>query len=201
VHPDQHGIAFTIAGGAPPVNHVISLRAHANGMIVTAENAGASPLIANRTAIGPWEQFDEIDLGNGNIAVRADTHSTQVVIDVEGASPGALLVYNMNYDEGWHADTGPVVSAGNAVATRIKNAEFPVEKDFDTFDFTALPGLSKPKVLELGRCEWIEQKFNCCLVGSHGTGKTHVSIGLGLAACRPAQLASLCAVDTVRTHA
>jgi DNA replication protein DnaC len=74
--------------------------------------------------------------------------------------------------------------AANAVAARIKNAEFPVEKDFDTFDFTALPGLSKPKVLELARCEWIEQRSNCCLVGSHGTGKTHISIGLGLAACR-----------------
>ena len=74
--------------------------------------------------------------------------------------------------------------AANAVVTRIKNAEFPVEKDFDTFDFTALPGLSKPKVLELGRCEWIEQKSNCCLVGSHGTGKTHIAVALGLAACR-----------------
>jgi DNA replication protein DnaC len=74
--------------------------------------------------------------------------------------------------------------AANAVVTRIKNAEFPVEKDFDTFDFTALPGLSKPKVLELGRCEWIEQKSNCCLVGSHGTGKSHIAVALGLAACR-----------------
>src|SRR5262245_38356592 len=55
--------------------------------------------------------------------------------------------------------------AANAIATRIKNAEFPVLKDFDTYDFTAMPGLSKPKVLELARCEWIEQKFNCCLVG------------------------------------
>lgn len=72
----------------------------------------------------------------------------------------------------------------NAVGTRIKGAGFPVAKDFDTFDFTALPGLSKPKVLELGRCEWIEQKFNCCLIGSHGTGKTHISISLGQAACR-----------------
>src|SRR5512144_2553630 len=35
--------------------------------------------------------------------------------------------------------------AANAVAARIKNAEFPVEKDFDTFDFTALPGLSCAK--------------------------------------------------------
>src|SRR4051794_20344385 len=74
--------------------------------------------------------------------------------------------------------------AANAVATRIKNAEFPVEKDFDTYDFSVLPGLSKPKVLELARCEWIEQKSNCCLIGSHGTGKTHISIGLGLAASR-----------------
>lgn len=74
--------------------------------------------------------------------------------------------------------------AANAVGARIEDAGFPVEKDFDTFDFTALPGLSKPKVLELGRCEWIEHKFNCFLIGSHGTGKAHISIGLGLAACR-----------------
>ena len=38
-------------------NGTISFRAHANNMIVTADNAGASPLIANRTAIGTWEQF------------------------------------------------------------------------------------------------------------------------------------------------
>jgi len=74
--------------------------------------------------------------------------------------------------------------AANAITTRIKNAGFPVLKDFDTFDFSALPQLSKPKVLELARCEWIEQKFNCCLVGTQGTGKTHVAIALGQAACR-----------------
>jgi len=74
--------------------------------------------------------------------------------------------------------------AANAIATRIKNAGFPVLKDFDTFDFSALPQLSKPRVLELARGEWIEQKFNCCLVGSQGTGKTHIAIALGQAACR-----------------
>ena len=50
--------------------------------------------------------------------------------------------------------------SANAIATRIKNAELPVLKDFDTFDFTILPQLSKPKVLELARCEWIEHKYN-----------------------------------------
>jgi DNA replication protein DnaC len=72
----------------------------------------------------------------------------------------------------------------NAIATRIKNAEFPVLKDFDTYDFSIMPQLSKPKILELARCEWIEQKYNCCLIGSHGTGKTHVAVSLGQAACR-----------------
>src|ERR1700677_1666964 len=73
--------------------------------------------------------------------------------------------------------------AANSVATRIKNAEFPVLKDFDTYDFSVMPQLSKPKILELARCQWVEQVYNCCLLGSHGTGKTHVAVGLGLAAC------------------
>jgi DNA replication protein DnaC len=58
--------------------------------------------------------------------------------------------------------------AANAVATRIKDAGFPVEKDFDTYDFTVIPTLSKPKILELARCEWIEQKSNSCFIGTHG---------------------------------
>jgi hypothetical protein len=39
----------------------ISLQANANGRFVTAENAGASALIANRTAIGTWEKFFRLD--------------------------------------------------------------------------------------------------------------------------------------------
>ena len=74
--------------------------------------------------------------------------------------------------------------ASNAVQARIRAADFPVVKDFDTFDFTAVASLSKPKVLELARGEWIEQRSNTCFIGSPGTGKTHLAIALGLAACR-----------------
>src|SRR5262245_28603992 len=74
--------------------------------------------------------------------------------------------------------------SANAVAARIRAAGFPVQKDFDTFDFTATPGLPKQKVLELARGEWVEQRFNCCLIGGSGTGKTHVATALGLALCR-----------------
>jgi DNA replication protein DnaC len=74
--------------------------------------------------------------------------------------------------------------SANALQARIRAADFPVHKDFDTFDFGCVPGLNKLKVLELARGEWIEQRGNVCLLGSPGTGKTHLAVALGLAACR-----------------
>lgn len=74
--------------------------------------------------------------------------------------------------------------SANVIRARIKAADFPVHKDFDSFDFTAVPALNKQKVLELARGQWLEECYNCCLIGSSGTGKTHVATALGLAACR-----------------
>jgi DNA replication protein DnaC len=74
--------------------------------------------------------------------------------------------------------------AANVLKARIKQAHFPAAKDFDTYDFTAQPSVHKPKVLELANGAWIEERFNCCMVGNSGTGKTHLAIALGLAACR-----------------
>ena len=87
------GGILTTAGAAPAncsvttPPAVISLRAHANNKYVTADNAGAAPLIANRTAIGPWEQFDRLDAGGGQIALRAHANSKVVTADNAGASP------------------------------------------------------------------------------------------------------------------
>jgi DNA replication protein DnaC len=72
----------------------------------------------------------------------------------------------------------------NAISARIKNASFPVLKDLDTFDFALTPAINKQKVLELARCQWIEEKSNLCCVGNSGTGKTHLAVALGQAACR-----------------
>jgi DNA replication protein DnaC len=74
--------------------------------------------------------------------------------------------------------------AVNVLKARIKQASFPALKDFDNYDFTAQPSLSKPKVLELASGDWIEQCYNICLIGNSGTGKTHLAIALGLGACR-----------------
>ena len=74
--------------------------------------------------------------------------------------------------------------SANALAGRIRAATFPVVKDFDTFDFAAVPGVPKQKVLELSRGGWVEAHANCCLIGNAGTGKTHLATALGLAICR-----------------
>jgi DNA replication protein DnaC len=70
------------------------------------------------------------------------------------------------------------------VDRRIKAARFPATKSLDTFDFLAIPSLNKALVLELARCEYIDRKDNVIALGNSGTGKTHVALGLGLAACQ-----------------
>ena len=57
-------------------------------------------------------------------------------------------------------------------------------KSLDTFDFLSMPSLNKALVLELARCEYIERPHNVIALGNSGTGKTHIALGLGLAACQ-----------------
>src|SRR5437762_11788640 len=48
----------------------------------------------------------------------------------------------------------------------------------------AFPSLNKTLVLELARCEYVARRENVIAVGNSGTGKTHIGLGLGLAACQ-----------------
>ena len=66
---------------------------------------------------------------------------------------------------------------------RIKQARFLAVKSLDSFDFKAIPSLNKMLVLELARCEYIDRRENVIALGNSGTGKTHIALGLGLAAC------------------
>jgi len=72
----------------------------------------------------------------------------------------------------------------NQRARRIKMARFPVLKELASFDFSAIPGLDKARVLDLARGEYILRHEAILLVGNPGLGKTHLATGLGLAACR-----------------
>ena len=70
------------------------------------------------------------------------------------------------------------------VERRIRQARFPAVKSLDTFDFTVIPSLNKMLVLELARCEYILRHDNIIALGNSGTGKTHIGLSLGLAACQ-----------------
>ncbi len=71
-----------------------------------------------------------------------------------------------------------------ATERRIRQAKFPVVKSLDSFDFLAIPSLNKTLVLELARCEFLTRRENVLLLGNSGTGKTHIALALGLAACQ-----------------
>ena len=69
------------------------------------------------------------------------------------------------------------------VQRRVRAARFPAVKSLDTFDFTAIPPVNKTLVMQLARCEYVQQRENVIAVSNSGAGKTHVALGLGLAAC------------------
>jgi DNA replication protein DnaC len=71
-----------------------------------------------------------------------------------------------------------------AVERRIREARFPAVKSLDSFDFTAIPSLNKMLVLDLARCDYIIRRENVIALGNSGTGKTHIALALGLAACQ-----------------
>jgi DNA replication protein DnaC len=70
------------------------------------------------------------------------------------------------------------------IERRIKAARFPTTKSLDSFDFKVIASLNKALVLELARGEYIDRRENVIALGPSGTGKTHIALGLGLAACQ-----------------
>jgi len=67
------------------------------------------------------------------------------------------------------------------IQRRLQDARFPMLKTIDGFDFEAPHGLDRDEVLELFRCDFVEQAANVVVIGGVGTGKTHLAIALGMA--------------------
>lgn len=72
----------------------------------------------------------------------------------------------------------------NRTVRRIKAARFPVLKELADFDFSCIASPDKQRVLELAQNSYIRKVEPILMVGNPGLGKTHVAIGLALAACR-----------------
>jgi DNA replication protein DnaC len=66
---------------------------------------------------------------------------------------------------------------------RINEAKFPRIKRLEDFDLAAAPTLNPATLAALGAGTWIDAGEPVVLIGDSGTGKSHLLIGLGLAAC------------------
>lgn len=66
----------------------------------------------------------------------------------------------------------------------IQEARFPLLKELADFDYSVMPHLNKQQIATLADGVYLAQAEPVILVGNPGLGKTHIAIGLGLAACR-----------------
>ena len=66
---------------------------------------------------------------------------------------------------------------------RIREARFPRVKRLEGFDLAAAPAISPATLATLAAGNWIEAGQPLVLLGDSGTGKSHLLIGVGVAAC------------------
>lgn len=67
---------------------------------------------------------------------------------------------------------------------RLKWAAFPYIKSLDEFNLSEQTSLSQKQFNQLKDLTWLDQLYNILLLGPTGTGKTFLSIGLGLEAIK-----------------
>lgn len=148
--------AQQIINPPPPVPApvgIISIKALVNGKYVSADQAGKAPLIANRDAVGPWEQFDLIELPNGYVALRSHANSLYVCADNSGESP---LIANRSsigpwesftFIQRWDGSTGIRALANDRIVTNEKG-DHPLSASRDQLSswemFAILPAVPPP---------------------------------------------------------
>jgi DNA replication protein DnaC len=95
-------------------------------------------------------------------------------------------------DEGWDYEAylaavlAEEVSArdNHGGSARVKAARFPAVKTLDDFDFTVQTSVSRQVIAHLAQLDFLAETQNVVFLGPPGTGKTHLSIALGVAAAR-----------------
>jgi len=124
-----------------------------------------------------------------------------------GISRAYAQVGRQARDEGWPyeeylrelLDTELRSRHDRTAERRLHEARFPDVKTLDQIDWKVLAGVSRPKVLELASCEFVEKAEDIVIAGPVGTGKTHLAVALGVeAARRRHRVAFIRAADMVR---
>ena len=94
-----------------------------------------------------------------------------------------------SYEKFVEALLGTEVSARDSHGgeNRIKTARFPARKTLEEFDFTFQRSVKKQVIEHLGQLDFLHGRQNVIMLGPPGTGKTHLSIALGVRACLAGQ--------------
>ncbi len=82
-----------VASAAAPIGQTIWIRSSGTNLFVSADQArGAfAPLVADRTAVAGWEQFQVIDAGGGFIALRSIGNGRFVSADLDRGAWAPLV--------------------------------------------------------------------------------------------------------------
>lgn len=70
----------------------------------------------------------------------------------------------------------------NSYKKRYAKAKLPAHKTLEDFDFSFQPSIDKRIINDCATCNFIREKKNIVLIGNPGTGKTHLSISIGIKA-------------------
>lgn len=70
-----------------------------------------------------------------------------------------------------------------SIRARLDQARFPVEKTIDSFDFAFPASIPRGKVLAAMSLQFLERQEGFIFMGPPGTGKTHLALAIGYAAC------------------
>lgn len=70
----------------------------------------------------------------------------------------------------------------NSYKKRYSKAKFPVHKTIEDFDFSFQPSIDKKVINDALTCNFVKERKNIVFIGNPGTGKTHLSIAIGIKA-------------------
>ena len=101
------------------------------------------------------------------------THARQALKDKSGYEDYLLSLLEDEFEN----------RVKNRKSARIRQADFPYKKYLQDLQREELPKNAQSKIDTLESLEFIKQGQNVILAGNPGTGKTHLSIGLGIKAC------------------
>ena len=71
-----------------------------------------------------------------------------------------------------------------AAKVNITVSAFHFEKTINDFDFSYQPSIDRNEILDLETLRFMENNENIIFMGTSGVGKTHLAVGIGMAAAR-----------------